>query len=120
MNKEKGSEPDERPGNHRFKSFAELASAFGRAEGSPERFDRSSLKFGAIFWIPNEVTGFGPDGGEHPWVTVVPYRKGYPAVVACPRTSQVERNLGKGLMVPAGVVSGLERGGVILLGIRRS
>ena len=104
----------------RFKSFTDLGHAIGRAGGGAERFDFALLRFGSVFWIPDEVSSFGGREGEHPWVVVRPYRLGSVTVAACPRTSQVARNANKGLLLPAGVVDGLDRDGVILLKNRQT
>jgi hypothetical protein len=102
-----------------FKSFAELAREIRESGDELELHVYPSLTFGAIWWIPDEATGFG-SRGEHPWIIVVPYRPGQPVVVACPRTSQVEHNREKGLLMPAGIIAGLDREGVVLLEVRRA
>lgn len=119
MSREGSAGASDRGGGRRFKSFAEFFRETQKTGDDLEAWVYPSLKFGAVFWISDEITGFG-SGGEHPWVIVAPYRRGYPVVVACPRTSQVERNREKGLLLPAGVVSGLDRDGVIVVEVRRN
>jgi hypothetical protein len=102
-----------------FKSFAQMARETRATGDHLHLWVYPALKFGSVFWIPDETTGFGRDG-EHPWVIVDPYRPGRPTVFACPRTSQVDRNVANGLFTPAGVIDEWDRDGVILLSMRRS
>ncbi|MGI8549445.1 MAG: hypothetical protein ACR2PL_01425 [Dehalococcoidia bacterium] len=118
MENNRGASRDKRPGRRSYKNFAELSQETRKSGEDLEGWVYPSLTFGAVFWIPDEISGFGPSG-EHPWVIVVPYRPGEPVVMACPRTSQVERNVENGLLLPAGTVQGLDRDGIILLAIRR-
>lgn len=117
VEQQEGSSLGRRRPRQAFKSFAEFARQIRQSDDDLELHIYPSLVFGAVWWIPDAVTGFGKEG-EHPWIVVVPYRPGHPVVVASPRTSQVERNRGKGLFVPAGIIPELDRDGIVLLGVR--
>lgn len=119
MEKGRGSDRGKRGTGEHFKSFAELAKHLRQSGEDLELHVYPSLKFGAVWWIPDEMTGFDV-ATEHPWIVVVPYQQGRPVIVACPRTSQVDRNQGKGLFLPAGAVAGLDRDGIVLVQVRRT
>ena len=100
-----------------LKSFAEIIPYLDQAGEYLERLVYPSLRFGSCFWIPDEDSDFCPDGGsgEHPWIITIPYRPGTPTVTACPRTSNRQRaRNARELFLPSGIVSGLDKGGVVL------
>lgn len=102
-----------------FKSFDELKKFLQESGTDLELLVYPKLKFGAVFWIPDEDSGIGGKGA-HPWVIVSDYRSGNPVVTGCLRTtSDLRHNKKKGLYQPANVLSGLDKEGIILTGIRR-
>ena len=76
------------------------------------------LKTGDAWWIPDALSQFGTRD-RHPWIVITDYSPKRPPVLACPRTSQVE-NRTRGILMPANILPGLEREGIILLSFRRS
>ena len=105
-----------KPGRgQRFSSFADLARHLDETDDGLERIIYPSLRFGAAFWIPDAETGFGSETA-HPWVIIGAYQPGRPTVVACPRTSSRPHERGlAGLVIPAGVIAGLDKEGCVLL-----
>ena len=102
-----------------FKSLDDLKAFLQESGQELELLVYPRLRFGAVYWIPDEDSGLGGDG-THPWVIISDYRPEVPVVTACLRTSSnLRQNMRKGLYQPAGVLAGLDREGVILTGVRR-
>jgi hypothetical protein len=101
------------------KSFADLQRQLEAEPDYLERFVSRDLQFGVFYWIPDNDSCFG-DVDNHPWVIVVPYQRGRATVAASPRTSSrtVPRD-GSEFALPADVVDGLDRDGVIVLNRRQ-
>lgn len=112
--------------HQRFKSFAEMQRSLEEAEekiGEDPASSACSLpQFGTFYHIPDLDSGFGRNGNHnnHPWVITTPNGSRSPTVTACPRTSSQTRVRGAGeLLMPGGILDGLERDGIILLKIQR-
>jgi hypothetical protein len=102
-----------------FKSFNELNEFLQKSGRDLALLVYPKLKFGAVFWIPDEVSGIGGEGA-HPWVIVSDYRSGNSVVTGCLRTtSDLQHNKKRGLYQPANILLGLDKEGVILTGMRR-
>ena len=76
----------------------------------------SKLRIGDVWWIPDTVTGFA-DKQRHPWAIVRGYSARYPTVIASPRTTI---RGSRGIMTPGGMLAGLDRPGIIVVGLRRT
>lgn len=101
-----------------IKSFSALKKFLKENDNYDELYVYPNLKFGAVFWIPDEDSGIGGEG-EHPWIIVSDYRTGDVVITACIRTSSnITDNLKHGLYQPAGVLNGLNREGVIRTVVR--
>jgi hypothetical protein len=111
------SEPEEPQTGRTFKSFSELNRYFQEDDEARERLDESSLRFGAVFWIPGMDSGIAEEK-EHPWVIVGPYRRENPVIIACMMTTQVRGGRRDRLFVPAGSTPWLDRDSEILLQVR--
>ena len=102
-----------------FKSFDDLKAFLKESGQELELLVYPTLKFGAVYWIPDEDSELGGDGA-HPWIVISDYRPGMSVVTACLRTSSNIRQSEKGgLYQPAGVLPGLNREGVVLPGVRK-
>ena len=107
------------PMDRSFKSFDDLKEFLQKSGREVELLVYPAIRFGAVFWIPDEDSGLGGEGA-HPWIIISDYQPGVPVVTACLRTSSnLQQNIKKGLYQPAGVLAGLDREGVILTGVRR-
>lgn len=101
----------------RFRSFDELARHLA-AEGAGDEIDlHPRLRFGAVWWIPDRISGFG-QGLRHPWVVVVGYDAATEEVVVVPRTTTGRAPARDVLETPAGVLPALEQSGRVLLRFR--
>ncbi len=108
--------------NRQFKSFAELQRSLEETDEDLTRFVYPSLKFGAFYHIPDLDSGFGRygDHDRHPWMVVTPYEPQRPIILACPRTSSRSQACGVGeILIPGGILGGLERDGVVILRTQR-
>lgn len=102
-----------------FKSFNDFKAFLKDSGKDLELLVYPTLRFGAVFWIPDKDSGLGGEG-VHPWVIISNYLPRDAVVTACLRTSSnLGQNIKKGLYQPAGVLAGLDREGVILTRIRR-
>jgi len=113
-------------GHQRFKSFAEMQRSLEEAEEKIDEDPASSVcslpQFGTFYHIPDLDSGFGRNGNHdnHPWVITTLNGSQSPIVTACPRTSSQTHVRGAGeLLMPGGILEGLERDGIILLKIQR-
>lgn len=95
------------------KSFAGLQQLLSQDQEGFEQYVAPNLEFGDVWWIPDEVSGFG-NKDQHPWVIVKGYSSYRANVIACPRTSSIQRS-NQGVVTPAGLLSGLDRVGLFLL-----
>jgi len=102
----------------RINDFAQLLSLVTQTEEGLQKYLYSRLEVGDMWWIPDSVSGFGQKE-SHPWVVVVPFKTNRPPVLACPRTTKQGKRKDQ-LYTPAGILPGLNKEGVILLGFRRS
>ena len=101
-----------------IKSFNELKKLLQENDKDLELYVYPNLKFGAVFWIPDEDSGIGGEG-LHPWVIVSDYKPGDVVMTACLRTSSnLAENIKHGLYQPAGIIAGLDRDGVIRTVVR--
>lgn len=102
-----------------LRSFADLQRQLEVEPDYVERVVSGDLQFGVFHWIPDEDTCFG-EGDNHPWVIVVPYQHGRATIAASPRTSckPTPRDRSE-FALPAGIVEGLDRDGVIVLNRRQ-
>ncbi len=74
-------------------------------------------KIGDVWWLPDAFTHYG-SRMRHPWVVVQPYSPRRPTVVACPRTTRIQQPR-RGIMLPGGILDGLDRPGLVVLTHRR-
>ena len=95
-----------------------LRSLLSQDEAGLQQFVYQHLIFGDIWWIPDAFTGVGVKN-RHPWVIVQAYSDSRPSVTACIRTTK-NQNPRFGIIMPAGVVDGLDRTGLIKLRYRRT
>jgi hypothetical protein len=111
-----------RRSGRQFKSFTELQRSLEKTGEDLARFVFPSLKFGAFYHIPDLDSGFGEgdEHGSHPWMVITPYEPQRPMIMACPRTSSRSKARGAGeILLPGGILNGLERDGVVILKIQR-
>ena len=102
-----------------FKNFGDLKEFLRDSGEDLELLVYPTLKFGAVYWIPNIDSGISEEGA-HPWVIISDYQPGTPVVTACLRTSSsLHQKIKKGLYHPAGILDGLDRDGIILTSVRR-
>jgi mRNA-degrading endonuclease toxin of MazEF toxin-antitoxin module len=79
----------------------------------------STLQVGDVWWVPDSVTGLSKH--RHPWVIVRGYTTTQSGIVACLRTTTFTRRDEKlGILTPPGIISGLDREGLIVLRSRRT
>lgn len=102
---------------NRAKSLADLRKLLAQDKEGLEKFVYPRLRFGDVWWIPDEITGFA-EKEKHPWVVVKGYSPGRITVVVCPRTTS-RINLQRGIITPAGVLEGLDQPGLFVLEHRR-
>jgi hypothetical protein len=76
-----------------------------------------NLRVGDAWWLPDAFTHFG-NKLRHPWVIVQPYSDRRPTVIACPRTTRLEKTC-RGIVIPEGVIDGFDRPGLLELRHRR-
>lgn len=101
-----------------FKSFDDLKKFLQESGRDLELLVYPKLKFGVVFWIPDADSNIGGERA-HPWVIISDYRPGNPVITACLRTtSNLKQKIKTGLKQPAGILTGLDREGVILTGMR--
>ena len=82
---------------------------------APESTSSPDLLFGAMYWIPEDDTGFTRKG-ERPYVIVAARVSGQPTVRVCPTTTvDVHERGPRGLIIPAGTLARLPRESVILV-----
>ena len=109
--------------NRPFKSFTELQRSLEKTGEDLTLLVYPSLKFGALYHIPDIDSGFGrySDHDRHPWVVITPYDPQRPMITACPRTSSKSQADRAGeLFIPGGILEELERDGVVILRIQRA
>jgi hypothetical protein len=97
----------------RINDLSRLRELLSQDEAGLATHVYAQMQFGDMWWIPDEQTGFGRRG-RHPWVVLEGYQTSRPTVIICPRTSQIEPPR-PGLLMPAGVLDGLDRPGLVLI-----
>jgi mRNA-degrading endonuclease toxin of MazEF toxin-antitoxin module len=101
-----------------IRTFQHLRLLLSQDDDGLARYVYPCLTLGDIWWIPDEVTGFA-DKQRHPWVVLQGFSNRRTTIVACPRTTST-KNHRDGILMPAGLVPGLDRPGLIMLRHRRS
>lgn len=97
-----------------FRSFEELAQHLV-AEGQGDGIELyPQLQFGAVWWIPDHLSGFG-QRLRHPWVVVIGYDSSAEEVVVVPRTTTGRGKQHEVLVIPPGVLAQLDLPGRVLL-----
>lgn len=107
-----------KPPDNIGKSLQELRLLLTQTEVGMAEHVYPKLKVGHVWQIPDEISGFG-DKDTHPWIVVRDFQNGQSSVMVSPRTTSVKSGK-RGIVTPAGLLSGLDKEGVIVLKHRRS
>jgi mRNA-degrading endonuclease toxin of MazEF toxin-antitoxin module len=102
----------------RVKDFNQLRLLLAQDENGLHEYVYSRLRLGDVWWIPDDVSGFG-EGERHPWIIVRGYSARQVSVIACPRTTSMSSTR-RGIVTPAGILPALDQDGLIVLKLRRS
>jgi len=100
------------------KDLSQLRQLLARDENGLQEYVYPKLRLGDVWWIPDDVSGFG-EGQRHPWVVVRSYSTRRASIIACPRTTTAS-NPQRGIVTPAGILPSLDQDGLIVLKLRRS
>jgi hypothetical protein len=104
---------------HLAKGLDGLLRLMAQTEGGLDQYVYPYLRFGDVWWIPDAATGLSKE--QHPWIIVRSYSAERATVAACLRTTSFQNADRKhGIVMPANILPGLNREGLILPMLRRT
>jgi hypothetical protein len=102
----------------RITSLSDLMRLVAQDEAGLAKFVYTDLQLGDVWWIPDSVTGLSKQ--RHPWVVVRAYASTSASATVCLRTTTFQpRDVAHGIILPEGVLPGLDKPGLIIPGHRR-